>query len=53
MKAPVPPPASPDSKDESGTGLPGFRSWTSVYLFVLGFFSLFILLLALLTHRYS
>jgi hypothetical protein len=34
-------------------GLPGFRTWRGVYLFVLGIFALWIALLALLTEKFS
>jgi len=45
-----PPPPEPD--DEI-TGLPGFRTWRSVYCFVLGVFVLWVGLLTLLTELYS
>jgi hypothetical protein len=45
MKPPEPP-------DET-TGLPGFRSWRSVYLLVLGVFVLWVGLLTVLTELYS
>ena len=40
------------SKPES-TGLPGFRTWRGVYLFVLSVFLLWVGLLTLLTVMYS
>lgn len=42
----------PEENDET-TGLPGFRSWRSVYLFVLGVFVLWVGLLTVLTELYS
>jgi hypothetical protein len=35
------------------TGLPGLRSWRSVYVFVLGIFVLWVGLLTVLTKMYS
>lgn len=48
MKAPEQKPV-----DDESTGLPGLRSWRSVYLFVLGVFVLWIGLLTVLTEMYS
>lgn len=50
----MPPPSdkSPDDKD-SGTGLPGFRSWKSVYVFVAVTFVVWLAALSWLTHRYA
>jgi hypothetical protein len=45
-----PPPPEPD---DAATGLPGFRSWRAVYVFVLGVFVLWVGLLTLLTALYS
>jgi hypothetical protein len=42
----------PEPKDEV-TGLPGLRSWRSVYLFVLVVFGLWIGLLIVLTRMFS
>jgi hypothetical protein len=39
--------------DDQSTGLPGFRSWRSVYWFVLGVFVLWVGLLTMLTRLYS
>jgi hypothetical protein len=47
-----PPVAPPDSDDEL-TGLPGLRTWRSVYFFVFGCFVLSVLLLLALTVIYS
>lgn len=48
----------PDAVESSGretedTGLPFFRSWKSVYLFVLGSFVLWVALLVALTKYFS
>jgi hypothetical protein len=52
-----PPPGRPDraKTDAAGeaTGLPGFRTWNRVYLFVFGFFVLTVILLAVLTEVFS
>jgi hypothetical protein len=39
--------------DEADPGLPGFRSWRAVYVFVLGVFVLWVVLLAVLSEAYS
>ncbi len=44
--------APPDGKDEV-TGLPGFRTWRGVYLFVFGCFVAWVVLLIALTVIYS
>jgi len=49
MKSPVN--VKSDSEDES-TGLPGFRTWKGVYLFVLGCFAVWIALLVALTRMF-
>jgi hypothetical protein len=48
MNRPIPP-----DPDDATTGLPGFRSWRAVYLFVLGVFVLWVGLLTVLTRLYS
>jgi hypothetical protein len=51
MKRPtVEEPATSESED---TGLPWFRTWAGVYLFVLGFFALCVLFLTLLSRAFS
>jgi hypothetical protein len=49
------PPAAtePSACKSEETGLPFFRSWKSVYLFVLGSFVLWIALLVALTKYFS
>ena len=44
---------NPKPTDDKETGLPGLRSWRAVYLFVLGSFVFWIILLAVLTGMYS
>ncbi len=39
--------------DDEVTGLPGLRSWRAVYLFVLGSFVLYVVVLAWFTRYYS
>ncbi len=39
--------------DEARTGVPGFRSWKSVYGFVIGTFLLWLALLTWLTFFYA
>ena len=43
----------PSNHEAEDTGLPFFRSWKSVYLFVLASFVLWIALLMALTKAYS
>jgi hypothetical protein len=49
------PPAATESsaRETEETGLPFFRSWKSVYLFVLGSFVLWVALLIVLTKFFS
>jgi hypothetical protein len=49
------PPATkePAARETEETGLPFFRSWKSVYLFVLGSFFLWVTLLIALTEFFS
>ena len=45
---------SPDPPAESEPpGVPGFRTWRSVYLFVLGWFALLVALLAAFSRFFS
>ena len=47
-------PPSPDPRAESESpGVPGFRTWRSVYLFVLGWFVLVVALLAVFSRFFS
>jgi hypothetical protein len=39
--------------DDEVTGLPGLASWASVYLFVLGSFVVWVVLLSLLSRAFS
>ena len=45
-------PLPPDNNDES-TGLPGLRTWRTVYVVVLGIFVAWVALLTALTVFYS
>lgn len=56
MKPPeanIPPLQMPPPDREELTGLPGLRTWRSVYFFVFGCFVLSVLLLLALTVAYS
>jgi hypothetical protein len=46
------PPDHPDSHDES-PGVPGFRTWRGVYLFVFGWFIAMVVGLAVFTHLFA
>lgn len=46
------PPAVENSESE-GTGLPLFRTWRSVYFFVIGCFIFFVALLAIFSRAFS
>ena len=48
----MPHPIDPTPSDES-PGVPGFRSWRGVYLFVFAAFLLVVVLLAVFTHLYA
>ena len=51
MKHPIA--TEPSAREFEETGLPLFRSWKSVYLFVLGSFVLWVALLIALTKYFS
>jgi hypothetical protein len=42
-----------DRRDDCPTGLPLFRTWRGVYIFVFGCFVLWVLLMLALTMSYS
>jgi hypothetical protein len=47
-------PLGPDQPPDAGLpGVPGFRTWRGVYLFVLGWFVLLVLLLAAFSRLFS
>ena len=50
MKPPAPAESKP--REDENPGLPGLKSWTAVYLLVLGSFALWIVLLVALTRLY-
>jgi hypothetical protein len=44
---------TPDREpNDEGTGLPGFRTWRSVYVFVLALFAVYLALLIVLTRTF-
>ena len=46
--------SSPESSDhDESPGVPGFRTWRSVYLFVFGCFVLVVVLLAIFTRVFA
>jgi len=49
MKALSPEPSAPDESP----GVPGFRTWRGVYLFVFGWFVLVVVLLAIFTRVFA
>ena len=49
---PTPPPAGSPPPDAE-TGLPGLRTWRTVYLWVLGSFVLWVVLLNWLTRHFA
>jgi hypothetical protein len=49
MKRPPPEPAP----DDESPGVPGFRTWRGVYLFVFAFFILVVVLLALFSRLFA
>ena len=46
-------PLEPDQRSDEPPGLPGFRTWRGVYLFVFGWFVLVVALLAAFTWIFS
>jgi hypothetical protein len=46
-------PTPEDRSDAEPPGLPGFRTWRALYLFVLGWFALVVAILAAFTRFYS
>jgi hypothetical protein len=57
MKAPAIPPGPPrpsgDERETEGTGLPGFKSWSAVYVFVMITFVVWVVLLEALMQAFS
>lgn len=49
---PAPNPSARPSAPEDAPGLPGFRTWRSVYWFVLGTFAVVVLALTLFSRFY-
>ena len=47
------PPPSDLLRNEESPGVPGFRSWRGIYLFVFVFFVVCVVLLALLSRAYA
>ena len=45
-------PPDPHNSDES-PGVPGFRTWRGVYLFVFAFFALIVVLLAVFSRLFA
>jgi hypothetical protein len=43
----------PDSSDDESPGVPGFRTWRGVYLFVFAAFVLIVVALAVFSHVYA
>lgn len=50
---PPTPPEANDSPDDTSPGVPGFRSWKAVYLFVLFCFGLGVAFLTWFSRTYS
>ena len=51
MKSPAPNPAEPANPDEPG--VPGFRTWRGVYLFVFGCFLACVAALTIFAHFFA
>jgi hypothetical protein len=47
------PPPSDQSTDDDSPGVPGFRSWRAIYLFVFLSFVLVVVLLALFSRAFA
>jgi len=53
MPAPPPPPAPIPPPDDEPPGVPGFRTWRGVYLFVLAVFVAIVIALTIFTRVYA
>jgi hypothetical protein len=53
MKTPIPPPPPSLPPSEDTPGVPGFRTWRGVYLFVLTAFIVVVIALTLFTRAYA
>lgn len=51
--APTEPRDGASDAEAGGTGLPGFRTWRGVYVFVVGCFAAYVLLLAAFTRYFA
>jgi hypothetical protein len=49
----TPAPRAEESSEGEGPGVPGFRTWRGVYLFVFGWFVLVVVLLTVFTATFS
>jgi hypothetical protein len=49
----APPPSPPPDPAGDAPGVPGFRTWRGVYLFVLGVFVFIVIALTLFTRAYA
>ena len=49
----TPAPRRDERSEAEPPGVPGFRTWRSVYLFVFGWFVLVVILLSVLTGTFS
>ena len=47
------PPSADQSENDESPGVPGFKTWRGVYLFVFAFFAVCVVLLALLSHAFA
>ena len=47
------PPSADQTNSDECPGVPGFKTWRGVYLFVLAFFVVCVVLLALLSHAFA
>ena len=44
---------SPDSDSDESPGVPGFRTWRGIYVFVFVFFALVVALLAIFSNYFA
>ena len=49
----APPPSPPPDPAGDAPGVPGFRTWRGVYLFVLGIFVFIVIALTFFTRAYA
>ena len=50
--SPQPPSVHPDPDPDDFPGVPGFKTWRGIYIFVIAFFAVVVVLLTLFSQHY-